>query len=165
MRNEMGDSQLHWTLFLQKLVTASLEAVEEANDRSKYMCFMLSGDRIAFDSRRCDIIFPMKSVQTTYSSKGDVSYLYEGKTKELSREREREREREFAKLVRFWLVRFRYIRLWDLVIPRKKAELFLQTVKPNQTPHSIISIWLFFFFLLAVVVIVERSIRHQVMVI
>ena len=70
--------------------------MEEANDRSKYMCFMLSGDRIAFDSRRCDIIFPMKSVQTTYSSKGDVSYLYEGKTKELSRERER--EREFAKL-------------------------------------------------------------------
>ena len=68
--------------------------MEEANDRSKCMCFMLSGDRIAFDSRRCDIIFPMKSVQTTYSSKGDVSYLYEGKTKELSRERERERERE-----------------------------------------------------------------------
>ena len=67
--------------------------MEEANDRSKYMCFMLSGDRIAFDSRRCDIIFPMKSVQTTYSSKGDVSYLYEGKTKEVSRERERERER------------------------------------------------------------------------
>ena len=52
-------------------------------------CFMLSGDRITFDSRRCDIIFPIKSVQTTYSSKGDVSYLYEGKTKELSRERER----------------------------------------------------------------------------
>ena len=68
---------------------------------------MLSGDRIAFDSRRCDIIFPMKSVQTTYSSKGDVSYLYEGKTKELSRERERERarererEREFAMAMRF----------------------------------------------------------------
>ena len=58
------------------------------------MCFMLSGDRIAFDSRRCDIIFPMKSVQTTYSSKGDVSYLYEGKTKELSIKRERERDRE-----------------------------------------------------------------------
>ena len=67
--------------------------MEEANDRSKYMCFMLSGDQIAFDSRRCDIIFPIKSVQTTYSSKGDVSYLYEGKTKELSREGERERER------------------------------------------------------------------------
>ena len=85
--------------------------MEEANDRSKYMCFMLSGDRIAFDSRRCDIIFPMKSVQNTYSSKGDVSYLYEGKTKELSRERERERagererererEREFAMAMRF----------------------------------------------------------------
>ena len=57
------------------------------------MCFMLSGDRIAFDSRRCDIIFPMKSVQTTYSWKGDVLYLYEGITKELSRNRERERER------------------------------------------------------------------------
>ena len=73
-------------------MTANLEAVEEANDRSKYTCFMISGDRIAFDSRRCDIIFPIKSVQTSYSSKGDVSYLsysYEGKTKELSRERER----------------------------------------------------------------------------
>ena len=63
--------------------------MEEANDRSKYMCFMLSGDRIAFDSRRCDIIFPMRSVQTTYSSKADVSYLYEGIMKGLSRERER----------------------------------------------------------------------------
>ena len=73
--------------------------MEEANDRSKYMCFMLSGDRIAFDSRRCDIIFPMKSVQTTYSSKGDMSYLYEGKTKELSRERERERVCKTCKIL------------------------------------------------------------------
>ena len=117
MRNGMGNSiflriaPITLNLFLQKLVTANLEAVEEANDHSKHMCFMLSGDRIAFDSRRCDIIFPMKSVQTTYSSKGDLSYLYEGKMKELSREREREREREIAKLVRFWLVHFRYIRL------------------------------------------------------
>ena len=47
-----------------------------------------------FDSRRCDIIFPIKSVQTTSSSKGDSSYLHEGKKKERSRERERERERE-----------------------------------------------------------------------
>ena len=62
----------------------------EANDRRKYMCFMISGDRIEFDSRRCNITFPIKSVQTIYSSKGDVSCLYEGKTRELSRERERE---------------------------------------------------------------------------
>ena len=47
--------------------------------------------------------FPIKSVQTISSSKGDVSYLHEGKKKEHSREREREREREYAKLVRFWL--------------------------------------------------------------
>ena len=73
--------------------------MEEANDRNEYMCFMLSGDRIVFDSRRCDIIFPMKSVQTTYSSKGDVSYLYEGKTKELSRERERERVCKTSKIL------------------------------------------------------------------
>ena len=91
--------------------------MEGANDRSKYMCFMISGDRIAFDSRRCDIIFPIKSVQTASSSKADP-YLHEGKKKELSREREREREtererereREFAKLVSFWLVHFRYIK-------------------------------------------------------
>ena len=97
-----------------------------------------------------------------------------GITKELSgeREREKEREREFAKLVRFWLVHFIYIRLWDLVIPRKMAKLFLQTVKPDQTPHSIISIWLYFFFFFIfifffffAVVVVERGIRHQVTVI
>ena len=78
--------------------------MEEANDRSKYMCFMLSGDRIAFDSRRCDIIFPTKSVQTTYSSKGDVSYYMRVKRKsfpEREREGESEREREFAMAMRF----------------------------------------------------------------
>ena len=37
--------------------------------------------------------FPIKSVPTTYSSKGDISYLHEA-TKKHSRERERERERE-----------------------------------------------------------------------
>ena len=63
------------------------------------VCFMLSGDRIAFDSRRCDIIFPMKSVQTTYSWKGDVLYLYEGKMKELSRERERGRVCKTCKIL------------------------------------------------------------------
>ena len=63
--------------------------MEGANDRSKYMSFMISGDRIAFDSRGCDIIFPIKSVQTTSSSKRDMSYLHKGNKKELSRERER----------------------------------------------------------------------------
>ena len=45
-----------------------------------------------FDSRWCDIIFffQIKSVQTTSSSKGDMSYLHEGKKKEHYRERERE---------------------------------------------------------------------------
>ena len=38
--------------------------------------------------------FPIKSVQTISSSKGDMSYLHEGKKKEHSREREREKERE-----------------------------------------------------------------------
>ena len=38
--------------------------------------------------------FPIKSVQTISSSKGDMSYLHEGKKKEHSRERERKRERE-----------------------------------------------------------------------
>ena len=110
--------------------------MEEANDCSKYMCFMLSEDRIAFGSPRCDIIFPMKSMQTTYaSSKGDVSYLYEGKTKELSRERERERVFKTCKIL---AGPFRPA--MRLVIHRKMAELFLQTVKPDQTPHSIISI-------------------------
>ena len=94
MLYESGPCETGWgTAFFLRIaptVTANLEAVEEANDRSKYMCFMLSGDRIAFEYRRCDIIFPMKSVQTTYNLKGDMSYLYEGKTKELSRERERE---------------------------------------------------------------------------
>ena len=33
---------VHWTPFRQKLVTANLEAVEGANDRSKYMCFMIN---------------------------------------------------------------------------------------------------------------------------
>ena len=113
--------------------------MEEANDCSKYMCFMLSEDRIAFGSRRCDIIFPMKSVLTTYSSKGDVSYLYEGKTKELSREREREREREgVCKTCKILAGPFHPA--MRLVIHRKMAELFLQTVKPDQMPHSIISI-------------------------
>ena len=79
---------------MQKLVTANLEAVEGANDRSKNMRFLISGDRIAFDSHRCDIIFPIKSVQTTSTSKGDMPYLREVKKKELSKERERERERE-----------------------------------------------------------------------
>ena len=37
--------------------------------------------------------FLIKSVQTSSSSKGDISYLHEGKKKEHSRERERERER------------------------------------------------------------------------
>ena len=31
---------------------------------------------------------PIKSVQTTFSSKGDMSYLHEGKKKEHSRERD-----------------------------------------------------------------------------
>ena len=35
-----------------------------------------------------------QSVQTISSSKGDMSYLHEGKKKEHSREREREKERE-----------------------------------------------------------------------
>ena len=65
-----------------------------------------------------------QSVQTISSSKGDMSYLHEGKKKEHSREREREkekeREREYAKLVRFWLVHFRHIRLRDLDIPTDK---------------------------------------------
>ena len=74
----------------------NLEAVEGANDRSKYMCFMISGDQIAFDSRRCDIIFPIKSVHTTSTSKGDMSYLQEGKRKQ-KKELSREREREFAR--------------------------------------------------------------------
>ena len=69
------------------------------NDRSKYMCFMISGDRIVFDSRQCDIIFPIKLVQTTSSSKGDMSYLHEGKKKELSRERERERDCKTCKIL------------------------------------------------------------------
>ena len=51
--------------------------------------------------------FLIKSVQTSSSSKGDISYLHEGKKKEHSRER----EREFEKLIRFWFVHFRYIRL------------------------------------------------------
>ena len=80
---------VHWTPFRQKLVTANFEAVEGANDRSKYTWFIISGDRIVFDSRRCGIIFPIKSVQTTTSSKGEMSYLQEGKKKELSREREK----------------------------------------------------------------------------
>ena len=33
---------VHWTPFHQKLVTANLEAVEGATDRSKYMCFMIN---------------------------------------------------------------------------------------------------------------------------
>ena len=47
-----------------------------------------------FDSRWCDMVFPVRSVQTTSSSKGDMSYLHEGKKKKLSRERETDRERE-----------------------------------------------------------------------
>ena len=71
--------------------------MEGANDRSKYMCFMISGDhRITFDSRRCDIIFSIKSVQTTSTSKGDMSYLHEGKMKEL---KERERESKTCKIL------------------------------------------------------------------
>ena len=38
-----GNGELvHWTPFRQKLVTANLEAVEGANDHSKYMCFMIN---------------------------------------------------------------------------------------------------------------------------
>ena len=33
---------VHLTPFRQKLVTVNLEAVEGANDRSKYMCFMIN---------------------------------------------------------------------------------------------------------------------------
>ena len=127
------------------------------NDCSKYMCFMISGDRIAFDSRRCDIIFPIKSVETTYSLKGDVSYLYEGKTKELSKLRER--EREFAKPLTdsVWsILGTSGYEIW--LFQEKWLNCFCKQWIPDQTPHSIISIWLFFF-------VVERDIRHQVTVI
>ena len=85
--------------------------MEGANDRSKYMRFVISGNGMAFDSRQCDIISPIKSGQTT-TSKGDMSYLHEGKKKsfpqrerERQTDRQREREREFAKLVRFCMAR------------------------------------------------------------
>ena len=96
--------------------------------------------------------FPIKSVPTTCSLKGDISYLHKGKKKEHSGERERERERErecvcvFAKLIRFWLVHFRCIWLWDIDIPREKwLNCFCNSEDPDQMPHSIISIWQFIF--------------------
>ena len=128
--------------------------MEGANDRSKYMCFMISGDRITFDSRRCDFIFPIKSVQTTSTSKGDMVYLHEGKKKELSRERERERERERD-------------REREREREREMAKLFLQTVNTLTRRHVLSSQYdlnIFFSFLLFFV-IVERDIRHQVTVI
>ena len=52
--------------------------------------------------------FLIKSVLTTYISKGGISDL-----------REREREREFANFTRFLSTHFRCIRLLDLGIARK----------------------------------------------
>ena len=107
---------------------ANLEAVEGANDHSKYMCLLINHYNLKGSNLRSGLcwvpagmitFFPMKSVLKTYSSKGDIQYLHAGKEKEHSNERERgrngerekEREKEFAKLTRFLSVHFWYIRL------------------------------------------------------